>query len=250
MPLAPVATKPVKYQGCPPGCRHAVFVKPDGQEVAALLTVDPSWTLSLFVEAEFHRFFLVATSPDGEQLRIERWLPRHGPTRLEAATQAEQAAALGGAHAGNSTAAELADAAVAQLTASDTPAAVPPRVVQLVPINAPNPADPNPRVKRGDYTFLDIGEEPSIRCRVAGILNEHSHKTKGLEGELAGTFQSTDARDAYYLFDTGSDYLLECLRFWGGRFHRLEATGTKVSLPGTPQDVVEALIPSLAPDQP
>jgi hypothetical protein len=248
MPLAAVTTKPVLYKGCPPGCSHAVFVKPNGMEVAALLRVDASWTVSLFVEEEFHRFFLVASSPDGEELLIERWLHGHAPTRVAATTQAEQAAALGGKHVGNATPAELADAAAAQLTASDAPLAVPPPQISISPLTAPNPDAPNPRVKRGEYVFLQMGETPTLRCLASGLLQEHSVKTKGLESEILAAFKHADLREAYFLFDKGTDYLLESLRFWGGKYERREATGTQASLPGNPQQVVEAMIPSLVSD--
>jgi hypothetical protein len=251
MPLAPVTTKPVKYKGCPPNCRHVVFVKPSGQDVAALLRVDPAWDVSLFVEEEFHRFFMVASSPDGQQLRIERWLPRHAPTVLEAADQAEQVAALGGLHAGISTAAELADAAVAQLTASDTPIAVPPRTLDLAVMAAPDPASPNPRVKRGDYMFLTLGGVPTLRCLINGPLENTSLKTKGVEAEIVAAFCHVDLREAYFLFSQGTDYFLERLQFWGSRYHRAEATSPQGPFGATPhEDVIKAMAPSLVPDTP
>jgi hypothetical protein len=251
MPLAPVTTKAVKYQGCPANCRHIVFVKPSGQDVAALLRVDPTWAVSLFVEEEFHRFFMVASSPDDQQLRIERWLPRHAPAVLEAADQAAQTAALGGLHAGISTPAELADAAVAQLTASDTPIAVPARTLALTPMAAPVPASPNPRIKRGDYMFLALGATPTLRCLVKGPLENTSLKTKGTEGELVAAFRHVDHREAYFLFSQGANYLLERLQFWGSRYHRAEATSPQGPFGGsTTEDIVIAMAPNLAPDQP
>lgn len=250
MPLEPVTTRPVLHKGMPANKRRIAFVRPGGQEIGALLRMPPDWTVSLFVEAEFYRYLCVGVSPDLEELRIERWVPAHAPTILEAATQAEQAAALGGSHAGNATAAELADAAFATLTAGDTPTAVPARQISLAPIVA-RAVDSR---TGGDYRFrvADEGGPNELRlltCFV-GILRNRELTTKGLEAQLAGAFAHTDGAEAYFLFDTGTDYLLESLRFWGSRFQRCEFTGPKASFPGTPETAVTAMIPSLAPDQP
>jgi hypothetical protein len=251
MPLTAVAVKNVKYKGTPADKRRVVFVKPDGMDTAAYLNVDPSWDVELFVEPEFYRFFMVACSPDKQQLRIERWLPNHAPNILTANTQAEQAAALATKHAGNSTLAELADEAVAQLTAQDTPVVVPPRGTDLQVMAAPDPASPNPRVKRGDYMFLTLGGVPTLRCLINGPLENTSLKTKGVEAEIVAAFCHVDLREAYFLFSQGTDYFLERLQFWGSRYHRAEATSPQGPFGATPhEDVIKAMAPSLVPDTP
>lgn len=252
MPLAPVSTRSVKYKGCPPDCRHVVFVKPDGIDVAALLRVDPTWDVSLFVEEEFHRFFLVATSPDKEGLRIERWLPAHGPTILEATTQAEQAAALGGQHTGNATPAELADAAVAALTLEDTPQAIPTPPVTLMPMKAGDAEARRPKEKRGDYGFRLVGLEGEekalyVECRAKGVLEGRRLRSKGSEARLVAAFCHTDTRSSYFLFDQGADYFLEALEWWGSTYRRREATVAKAAVGGlSNEDIVKAMVPNLA----
>lgn len=247
MPLTSVETRNVKYKGCPPNCRHIVIVRPDGTELAALLPVDPSWDVSVFVEAEFYRFFAVAVSPDKEELRIERWLPRHGPTRVLATTQAEQAAALNGKHAGNATHAELADEAVAALTGDDSPAPVKPRSATLMPMVAGDPEGGTNKEKRGEYGFMESDARTLIEFRAPGMLSQQRLTTKATEAEVLEAFCHEDRRSAYFLFDRGSDYFLEAMEFWGGKYRRHEATSTKASLPGlSNEDIVKAMVPNLA----
>lgn len=251
MALASVSTKDVLYKGCPPDCRHVVYVRPDGNEVAVLLPVDPSWDVFLFVEAEFYRFFLVATSPDKEQLRIERWMTRHSPRRLLATTQAEQATALNGKHAGNATPEELATEATPTLTSSDEPVAIPPRGVEVVPMKAPDPQAANPNDKRGDFLFFSAGPEGKkvlrIRILAKGILDNNLLTTKATEAALVEAFCHVDQRTAYFLFDQGADYFLETLEWWASTYRRLEATATKASMGGlSNEDIVKAMAPNLA----
>lgn len=250
MAIEQVEIREVSYKWCPADKRNIAFTRPDGSELSAFVLMDPSWDLSLFVETQYYRFFIIGVSPDKQRVRIERWLNGHAPTILEAATTAEQNTALNGKNATANTHEELVTEAVAGLTASDRPVAVPARAIDLAVITEGDPAGSG-RAKKGDFVFGTIknGEENVVRCWRDGIFSGVAMKTKGTDAQLVEAFRHRDERELFFLFDTGADYLLECVRFWGNRFERKEATAPKASVSGTHEEIVQTLAPTLAPDQ-
>jgi hypothetical protein len=247
MALESVKFVSVRYKGCPEGYRNISFVHPDGTEIGALVQAEEGWTLTLLRDPDVYRYFVVASSPDGESLHFERWLGGHMPFKLRFGSQAEQLAALG-IHAGNSDPQQLLDAAIAQLTKDDAPTPVPARKLELVSL--PAEVRKTSFGQRTGYMFGEYIGKICVWLYGIGPAGRMAVTTKGSKDKLVDVFRHQDSREAYLLFDAGTDYLVETLEWWGSRYRRREATAAKSGFAGMSNaDIVKAMAPSLAESQ-
>jgi hypothetical protein len=236
--------------GTPPaGYRHIGFRFPDDTPVVIVVQLDPEWTVSVLIEEDTRRVFCVGVSPDSEGLTVLRFLAAHSPTRIDYADSAAQTAALG-VTASTATPEELATAAAPLLTVGDDAPVIPPPTHVLQPISAmvDKPGRRTALAALGTYRFrsqmVSSGPRTVVVC---GTKPSGTFATKSQEANLLQAF-SEGEHSVYFIFDDGADYYVEALCCPRFRVRRLEARSPKAAHVGqTNEQVVQALIPSLAP---
>ncbi len=241
------------FAGTPAGYRRVGLRLPSGIPVAPIVKLESDWLVSVFVDEATTATFCIATSPDNTGLAIVRWLDGHVQTRLDCADVAAQQAALNGKDATVNTHEELVEEAKAGLTQGDVPVSAPAPVVNLQ-VAAPDEPVPDRgdgkpgRTKLKNYRFRqqDAGGQTRTVIDCHTKLVEHCLVTSSSEANLVAAFRN--GNDMLFLFDEDPNYLLESAALVGFQKKRLEATSPKASHTGqTPQQVVEALLPNLAP---
>jgi hypothetical protein len=232
------------YAGTPAGLRRVGFRFPDGIPFVTLFTAGDDWDISVFVDADTYRVFIIGTSPDKTKVRILRGLRYHSPKEVDYATAADQAAALNGKTAATATHEELVTEAKAGLTDGDEPQPVQTPPLQLVEATA----QPEDKKKgRWDFRFRDQKYNGETRivaaCRLSPPM---TMATKSDPAKLVKAFRNGPSQ-MYFLFDEDTEFLLECIRMHGYKIQRVEVRALKAIHAGeTPQQVVEAMAPSLS----
>jgi len=232
------------YAGTPAGLRRVGFRFPDGMPFVTLFTAGDDWDISVFVDADTYCVFIIGTSPDKANLRILRGLRYHNPKEVYHATAANQAAALNGKTAATATHEELVTEAKAGLTDGDDPQPVQAPPLQLVEATA----QPEDKEKKGrwDFRFRDQAYQGGTRTvAVCKLSPPMTMATKSEPAKLVKAFRNGPSQ-MYFLFDEGTEFLLECIRMHGYKIQRVEARSAKAIHAGqTPQETVEALADSL-----
>ena len=237
-----------RYAGTPSGFRRVGFRFPNGAPIVALVEAPEDWNVSVFVEPDTYRSWIISVSPNNEGIRIIRGLRNHPPKEVRYATVAEQSAALGGKTATANTHKELVEAAKPGIAAEDAPPPVPQETLSLVEAlpNEELPDTPNGRPRRPrirDYRFATSDSKTYIRCNTKPPT---SLRSKSEESKLVKAFKNGED-EMFFLFDEGTDYLLECIRCRFYRTVRKEARSAKAVHTGLqPNEVIEAMIPNLA----
>jgi len=230
------------YAGTPVGFRRVGFHLPNGRAVVALFTAEPDWDISVFVEADTYRSFIIGTSPDKEKTCILRALRNHNPKQVDYASSGEQAAGLNGKTAATASHEELVMEAAGGLTNEDVlqPVVVPP--LQLVEAMA----RPDDHKGRWDFHFRVTKETTPRTAAVCRLSPPMTMITKSAPAKLIQAFRNGPSQ-MYFLFDEDTEFFLECIRMYGHRIQRVEARATKAIHAGqTPRETVEAMAPSLA----
>lgn len=230
------------YAGTPDGFRRVGFRFPNGKPFVTLFAAESDWDISVFVEDDTYRVFIIGTSSDKQKACILRGLRNHNPKQVDYATAAEQATGLNGKTAATATHEALVTEAMAGLTDGDAPQPVVVPPLQLVDAVV----RPDDKKGRWDFHFRQTKEATPRTVAQCLLSPQMGMVTKSDPAKLVQAFRNGHSQ-MYFLFDEGAEYLLECIRMHGYRVQRVEARSAKAVHAGqSPQEIVEALAGSLA----
>ena len=241
-------TKIVNLVGTPSGWIRVGFTAGDGRAVVAMVRMASDWDVEVHVDETTWTSFCVGVSLDKQQVVAERWLDTHVPRRLKYNDITEQQAAMGGQDATTLDHAGIVSALQSALTSGDTPAPLPPRVLNLTQVDDTHATGMvGPDFERhGDIYFSERSGKPVWWFPLGG--RREAMRTQSSVTNTRYVYHN-GPQEIFFLFEIGPDYLLEHVRPWGGVLQRRHVRVAKTSVTATqPTDLVEELDPQLVHD--
>lgn len=242
------STRHLNFAGTPAGWRRVAFTAEDGTLTVGMVEMPSDWDVEVHIDEATWTCFCIGVSSDRQQVTAERWLASHLPRRLEYADLAEQQAAMGGQDATTLDHAGIASALQSALTTGDSPAAVPTRVFNLTQVDDTHTVQTvQPNFDQyGDLYFSDLTDSKVWWFPFMGRLQ--IMRTLSSADDTRYVYRDGD-KEIYFLYEVGTDYLLESVRPWETSLQRRHVQVAQASVTATePPDIIEELDPQLVYD--